>query len=414
MRFEETDVVIVGAGVPGLVLASEVFRRGLSACVLEHEAGSARSRGVLLQPAALDALARIELYSRIRAGGAAIERILLHAAGQSEPAAVLDYADAGEPFPLALGVTPDAVLAAAIASFERFRAVRIERGVELLSLHREHGRVAGAIARGPSGDVTYRGHAVLVTTVSGGAPIRAEIGAAARVRPYPEEQLALSLPRPRSWGDDLRVWLGAGMGVVAYPISAARIRVETTAAGGILTGARMGGADALRRLLEPVAPQLAPALATLATLADAPLSVPARSQLKHRVGDGVALVGPAALSMSPLGFGADTQAVLDAARLAEVLSRCMTSRDFSRLAMRPYETARDRAAQRAAALAHDFHRLVVGHSRLSIRARRLVLERLGESPALRRQVLRLLAGLDEAPLSDADRLRLGGLPARWA
>src|SRR5438105_8449285 len=106
MRVEETDVVIVGGGVPGLVTAVEVFRRGLRARVLDREPGRATPAGAAVyQPRALAGFARLEIYDALRTRGAILERIRLHRAGAAEPQVTLDYAEIGQPFPHALALS---------------------------------------------------------------------------------------------------------------------------------------------------------------------------------------------------------------------------------------------------------------------------------------------------------------------
>jgi 2-polyprenyl-6-methoxyphenol hydroxylase-like FAD-dependent oxidoreductase len=252
--------------------------------------------------------------------------------------------------------------------------------------------------------VTYRAKVVVVTTSEGGAPVRAELGAAARFLPYPDEQASLLAERPERWPGEVRSWLGPGLAVTAYPVSEARLRIEATAP----AGAVGAGLEELRRLLAAAAPPLESALKSLSSTSAVHRRPIARSRVRSRVSDAVALTGSAARAMSPLGLNVESQAVLDAAALAGVLSRCQFTGDFSRPALRPYEEARRPAAEGAARLSHDLHRLGLARSGLYARARRAALDRLARSPVLRRKLVRALAGVGE-PLALGDRLRVGGL-----
>lgn len=412
MRIEETDLVVVGAGVAGMALAVEAFRRGFRTRVLERDprgAAALAGRAALFHSPALDHLARLGLYDTLRTEGAVIERIRVLDAGSDAPALTLDLAELGGPFPHALAVPADTFHAACRDTFAKFKAVAVDEPVEMLSLYHERGRVAGALARAADGDVTYRAKVIGVTTASGGAPIRAEVGAATRSRSYPEEHAALVLARPEGWGAEAALWMGSGISVLAYPVTARRLRVEALAAGGILAGAKAAGTDGLRRLLAPTAPRLAAAIESLRSADDVVLGTATASRVKTWVGEAVALTGPAARATSPWGLGGDTQAVLDAAVLAAVLSRSFFSGDVSRLALAAYEKARRPAAERVAALADDLHRASVARAGLHGRARRAAPARLAASEPLRRKLLRTLAGPADEPLTTADRLRLAGL-----
>lgn len=409
MRVEETDVVIVGGGVGGLLLAVESFRRGFRARLLDPRAGAPGGRCALLQPAALEVLSRLEIYDAVRMQGAPIERLLLMPAGSSVASVTLDLAEAGEPFPHALAVPEEALRAVCLDAFAKYRAVALEPSVEMLSLLRENGRVTGALAQGPQGDVTYRAKVIAVTTTIGGAPVRAEVGAATRSETFPEERAFFALPRPDDWDAEAVLWVGPGISVIAWPATARRLHVEMLAAGGILSGAKGGGTESMRRLIGPVAPRLEPMVASLRSADDVTISSATRSRVKTTVGEAVALTGPAAQAMSPWGLGVDTQSVLDQAVLAAVLSKCLFTGDVSRLALRAYETTRQAPREQVAQLSNDLHRAAVARTGLYARARTLGLERLAASATLQRKVVRTMAGRTDSPLTTGDRLRLAGL-----
>ncbi|KAH0487072.1 MAG: uncharacterized protein KVP18_003761 [Porospora cf. gigantea A] len=71
---EEFSVIVVGAGVTGLLLALNLARRGVNVTVLEKRPGSRppRRKGVLLHPRALEALAVQGVASKLVAGGTVI------------------------------------------------------------------------------------------------------------------------------------------------------------------------------------------------------------------------------------------------------------------------------------------------------------------------------------------------------
>jgi len=414
MDTQETDVVIVGGGIPGFAAAVESFRRGLRARILRRDSDGERAPrlGALLNPRALECLARLEIYDALAAEGAPIERVALHAGGAAEPAVVLPYGEAGAAFPHALGISHAAFQAVCLDTFARFTAIQVEQGVELLSLLREKGRVQGALARGPQGDIAYRAKAVVVTTGEGGAPVRAEAGADQRVTPYAEEQTTLLVGRPETFPGEARVWLDARGVVLCHPISPALLRMVVLAPPAATAAARAGGADGWRRFLVPIAPPLEEALKGLGPAAADCVEPCLRSHARSWVGDNVALAGPAALAMSPVTLLAESVAVQDLHALALVLSKSRASGDFSRHALKPYEDRRRPAAEAVASLTHDFHRAGAAASGLWARAQSAGLERLARLPEARRQLARLLAG-DEIEVTLADRLRLGGLlPAK--
>jgi 2-polyprenyl-6-methoxyphenol hydroxylase-like FAD-dependent oxidoreductase len=411
MRFEETDIVIVGGGVAGFTVAVEAFRRGLRARVLRRDADgiAAPLSAAVYQPRALASFANLGIYDPLRTAGAVLERVVFLRKGGSEPLLSLEYADADATFPHALGVPHDAFQAVCLDTFARFTAIQVDQGVELLSLLREKGRVTGAVARGPQGDVSYRAQAVVVTTGQGGAPVRAEAGADLRTLPYAEERASFLLPRPDSFPSEVRIWLGPEISITAHPVSAVSLQVSVVAPGSVLAAAK-ASPDAWRRMVVAAAPGLDEALKGLPSTEGIQTEACARTTVKSWVGDAVALLGTAALTMSPCGLNGPTQAVTDAAVLLGAISKCKFTGDFSRHALRPYETTRRPAAERTADLAHDLHRAALAQGGIPARAREAAFTRLAAAPDLRQRVLRRIAGFDDAlPLTMVERLRLAAV-----
>src|SRR6202795_2435554 len=66
------DIVIVGAGAGGLLLALALEGKGYSVVIIERQAGPMKSsrRGELLQPCGVRILDRFGLLGQIRSGGA--------------------------------------------------------------------------------------------------------------------------------------------------------------------------------------------------------------------------------------------------------------------------------------------------------------------------------------------------------
>lgn len=137
-----TEVLIVGAGPTGLLLAGELRRFGVAVRIVEKLAApSPLSRAIAVHARTLEVLEELGVAERLVAQGVRYRRARLFAGGAAEPVVEASFDELDSPYPFALGVPQDAterLLTELLAS--RGPDPRgVERGVELVELAQDAG-----------------------------------------------------------------------------------------------------------------------------------------------------------------------------------------------------------------------------------------------------------------------------------
>lgn len=337
------DVVIVGAGIGGAVLALDLGRRGWRIALIERERTPPRfARPEILWGTTVNALESLGVAQAIRTANVPLREIEI---GDEKPWLRLtpdDLAAAGvEAFSTNPALTRQIISEAATAT----GTVETFRGVTVTDVLRGDGRVVGV--RGKSGDDTASFLAKLVVGDDGGQSIvRTNLGIPMPLDTFPIEFITAILPRwplPRPQG---RVWIQF-KGAETGPAAAAFIPWPENE-GILLLPVAAGSAT---RLLEQSPEDFWHALGLVT-----PLSAAVREQLEFPrdfrntarpfghaasyVADGVALIGDAVHSMTPAGGQGANASIWDALALADVADAALRADDVSKPRLSAYERLR--------------------------------------------------------------------------
>jgi 2-polyprenyl-6-methoxyphenol hydroxylase-like FAD-dependent oxidoreductase len=341
MRF---DVVIVGAGIGGAVLALDLGRRGWRVALVERDSVPPRiARPEILWGATLRALEPFGVAEDIR-HTASVQLEGVELGGEKPWLRVTreDFTAAGvAAFSTHPSSTRVIIADAAVATGK----VDMHRGITVEALLDDGGRVAGVRAK--RGDATLALEARLVVGDDGGnSVVRARLGIPIQLDVFPVDFVTATLSRwplpphrVRGWirtkgfGDGLPAavfipWPG-NEGVLLMPLPAARAR----------------------RVFEQPPERFWSALERVTPLAGAlheQLEFPRDFRQVARpfghvgsyVADGAALIGDAAHPMTPAGGQGANASIWDALALADVADAALRSGDVSRQRLVSYERIR--------------------------------------------------------------------------
>jgi len=341
MRF---DVLIVGAGIGGAVLALDLGRRGWRVALVEREAMPPRIvRPEILWGATLHALEPYGVAEAVRqTASVQIEEI---AFGPEKPW---------------LRITPDDLAAAGVAAFSTNPSmtrtimtdmaaatgnVEIHRGVTVEDLMEEDGRVSGV--HGRTGDATIALEARLVVGDDGGSSmVRKHLSIPIAFDSFPVEFVTALISRWPLPPNRVRAWIypkgfrhglpaaafipwPGNEGVLLMPLAAERAKRLFDQSPEVFWSA-----------LERVTPMARFLREQIEFPRDFRRVARPFGHAGSYVANGAALIGDAAHPMTPAGGQGANASIWDALALADVADSALRTTDVSRERLLPYERVR--------------------------------------------------------------------------
>ena len=310
------DVVIVGAGIGGAVLALDLGRRGWRVALVERETVPPRiARPEILWSTTTDALERYGVADAIRER-ASVKMEAIEVGGEKPWLRITrqDFDAAGiDAFSTNPSLTRAILAEAAVATGN----VEVHRGVAVEELLRENGRVIGIRSK----ELVLETQLV-VGDDGGNSIVRTQLGIPIALTPFPIEFVTAMIPewtlppsRARVWidGSGARAYIPwpGGEGILLIPLPADRPTPE--------------GQD-YKRIARPF------------------------GHAPSYVADGAALIGDAVHPMTPAGGQGANASIWDALALADVADAALRAGDVSRERLLAYERLRRPNNERSVAI----------------------------------------------------------------
>jgi 2-polyprenyl-6-methoxyphenol hydroxylase-like FAD-dependent oxidoreductase len=341
MRF---DVVIVGAGIGGAVLALDLGRRGWRVALVEREsAPPSIARPEVLWGATLRALEPYGVTTSIRqTASVQLEGIEL---GGEKPWLRITRDDLTAAGAAAFSTNPSATRSILAAAAVATRNVEIHRGVAVQKLVYDNGRVVGV--EGQHGDTTLALEARLVVGDDGGnSVVRTHVGIPITLDSFPIDFVTAMIPRWPLPPQRVRAWIQlkgrrdglpaavfipwpGNEGVLLMPLRADRARLLFEQP-----------PEVFWRALEQVTPMAHAVHEQLEFPRDFRRVARPFGHAESYVGDGAALIGDAAHPMTPVGGQGANASIWDALALADVADAALRTGDVSRERLLPYQRLR--------------------------------------------------------------------------
>jgi 2-polyprenyl-6-methoxyphenol hydroxylase-like FAD-dependent oxidoreductase len=338
------DVVIVGAGIGGAVLALDLGRRGWRVALVEREGAPPRiARPEILWGATLRALEPYDVAEAVRhTASVQLEEIEI---GSEKPWLRITLDDLNAAGVVAYSTNPSItrtiIADAALATGN----VEIHRGVAIQGLLDDNGCVTGV--QGQRGDTTFALKARFVVGDDGGSSVvRTQLGIPITLNSFPIDFITATIARwplpqgrvrgwihPKGFRDGLPAavfipWPG-NEGVLLMPLEAVRAKrlFEQTP-------------EAFWSALERVTPMAGSLRQQLEFPRDFRRVARPFGHAGSYVSNGAALIGDAAHPMTPAGGQGANASIWDALALAHVADYALRTEDVSRERLLPYEHMR--------------------------------------------------------------------------
>ncbi|MET4094425.1 NAD(P)/FAD-dependent oxidoreductase [Arthrobacter sp. UYCu712] len=212
------EVLIVGGGPVGLLMAALLLQDGVDVRVLEQRAGRERhSRAIGIHPPSLDVLHRIGVAQDLVDLGVPIRHGI--AVGSGRRLAEMSFAGVSDSFPFVLSLPQSRTEAVLEERVRELDSGALHRGVRLTGLHDDGGKVT-VEGTTPSGRVRYS--AALVIACDGvRSAVRTLQGTAVTAKDYPDSYLMGDFADGTGLGPDAALYLAPEGIVESFPLPGA-------------------------------------------------------------------------------------------------------------------------------------------------------------------------------------------------
>ncbi len=401
------DVVIIGAGIPGLALALELQQRKISTLLLDARKGvEAIPRGLTLQPNGLEALEKLGVLERARQAGSQT-RIFEIRGWDGALLLEADYGLLDHPHNYLLTVN-----ASELDVLLRYKAeqsgAEVHWGARFQDLVRNDG-----VVQGVSFQTERETEQVACSLVVGAdgpqSQVRATIGAKVESRKYPDS-FVVGLMGPVSGLEGrARQYQDPGKMLGLMPAGPEATYLFHCVGPRSFDEMKTQGLRQFKAEILEVAPETGEAFASVEAWTKLAYFTPSYVKVNPWVADGVALLGDSAHTFHPHAGQGLNLSLQDALVLAEVIEKCLKSGDASARALQEYQTRQQMFAEVIGRHADYSARYALSNNWLVRRLNRRALRRLQRNPELLKQALELTAGVFEKKPGLIRLGRIGGI-----
>ncbi|PZN13122.1 MAG: hypothetical protein DIU69_01475 [Bacillota bacterium] len=358
------------------------------------------TRGELLQPNGLRVLAELGILNRLLASGAQVIHTIEFYQRSGDPLGTLDYRLLDPPYDYVVGNRPHRLRQLLLQSLGD-TPIWWHAKVEGLQRDGNTWRVAVSTPAGPQ-QVRSR---IVVAADGARSQVRRMLGIRARVRTYRDAYALTIVPRPADFPAVVRQYQGGGTLLGLVPVHPDELYVYWSVPAHRRDEFKGLGSGPLLQALDREDPGLARSLSSLPAVAWT-VVVPVRVDAETWVVDGGVLLGDAAHALNPNAAQGTNQALADARALAPVLAAALGKGRVDAASLAPYEHARRALAAGAQRAGEEAARLWTSANPLTAWMAARVIRNLKHHPELARKLVTLTAGLEAAPFTLAERLRL--------
>ncbi|MBI3597660.1 MAG: FAD-dependent monooxygenase [Nitrospirae bacterium] len=403
---EPADVVIVGGGMGGLLLALILGRGGRTVTIIERQPKlQPIARGELLQPNGLRILDRLGLLDRLKTLPAyRAHRFDFHRIGGRKLCTV-DYRTLPPPWNYTLITRPHHLLSLLLEQLEQTGCVRLLTETDFQELLLQHNRIIGIRAVQNGRPIELRTSLVIGSDGSY-SKVRQAMGIRSHLHAYREGYLTMVVPRPPGFSNDARYYVGCGQILGLFPVSDSELYLFYMIRAADWEEIKQRRVAAVTAAIAEIDTALAESLRSVTSWDQVGYMPCVRVRAERWTANGIALIGDAAHAMNPHVAQGRNQAMEDAVVLAEVIQNGFASGALRGTQLNRYEQERRPPVERLQRMGDEL--TVLWNTALPPLAwfRDRIFEGMERHPEVRERVVKTISGLEIRPMGIFDRLRV--------
>jgi len=403
---ETADVVIVGGGMGGLLLALILGRGGRRVTIVERQPKlQSIARGELLQPNGLRILDRLGLLDSLKILPSHVAHQFNFFRIGGRKLCTVDYRSLPPPWNFTLITQPHHLLGLLLEQLEQTGRVRLLTGTDFETLLFQNKTIIGIRAIQNGRPIELR-TSFVVGSDGSYSKVRQAMGVRFRLHAYREGYLTLVVPRPPGFSNDARYYVGRGEILGMFPVSDTELYLFYMIPAAARETIRQRGLDSLISAISMIDLALTPSLRSVTSWDQVGYMPCVRVRAERWTADGVALIGDAAHAMNPHVAQGRNQAMEDAVVLAEVIQNGFASGAYREPRLDRYELERRPPVERLQRMGDEL--TLLWNTALPPLAwfRDRIFEGMARHSEVRERVVKSISGLEIRPMGIFDRLRV--------
>lgn len=341
---QKWDLIVVGSGAGGLILALELAKKGLRIAVLDRQPQPVfLPRGEIVQPNGLSLLDRVGLLPKLLEGDVYRNQRVDFYQASGPRLCSIDYRVLPPPYCYSLILLPEVAQRVLLERVAQTSNLALFWGATFRALIYKEGRLAGVEVERNGEPTTF--HAPMVVGGDGArSAIRNALQIPSQLQTYRDGYLTMVVDRPAGFEGESRYYLGRRAIFGAFPISREKLYLFYMIPAAHLERVRQGRFDLFKEALLSFHPSirsfLEGSLKGISSWKETSYMPCFRVRAERWVAEGAALIGDAAHAMNPHVAQGRNTAMEDGVVLAETLEECFRKGDFSQRALSVYESRR--------------------------------------------------------------------------
>jgi len=409
MTIRKSDLIIVGGGTGGIVLALVLARKGFRISILDRQNPPIPApRGEILQPNGLKILEQLDVLSELLAADIhRCDRVNFYK-GSGDHLCTINYTRLPSPYAYALILLPEVLQKLLLDRLEAEPQIQTFWGTSFKNVIWKDDQILGVLANDSEKDVSF--HAPVVVGADGAASrVRDAFQISPQLYSYADGYVTMVVDRPAGFQKNVNYYLGKEMIFGAFPVSTNRIYLFYLVPTDRLQEVQSKSVDHLKREVLSLNPEInalfSLPLKEVSSWEKCAYMRCFRVKSPSWVVNGGALLGDAAHAMNPHVAQGRNSAMEDALALSSVIEDCFEKGIFSKEMLKTYETARRKNVDSLQRIGHEMAWLWNNGSAPVIWARERVFRSVHAQGVLHDKMLNTVSGLKISPLNLADRCR---------